>query len=89
MLLPLLVVSASQLPCRTRENFHGEKVLFNCTVLTPSDSHGSVARLSVRTLSRRDTRGSSALSSICSLSPELGPLRKSMFTCTDSAFFSP
>lgn len=51
MLSPLLGYLRHRLPCQAWEDFRGEKVIFTCTALTPGDSHGSVARVSVMTLS--------------------------------------
>ena len=94
MLLPLLGVSVSQASLQGWRGFSW----WESFIYLHSPHPWRLSWLQCQDVSYdalcRPAKGSSysvkrsALSSIYSLSSELGPLRKSMFTCTDSAFSS-
>lgn len=95
MPLPLSGYLRHRFPSRAWEDVRCEQVIFTYAALTPGTPHGSVAWMPVVTLSvchpKAPSRSvkRSALSGTRSLSFELLPLRKSMFTLMDNVLSSP
>lgn len=93
--LAFVGVSASQVSIQGLRGCSLEQVIFTYAALTPGTPHGSVAWMPVVTLSvchpKAPSRSvkRSALSGTRSLSFELLPLRKSMFTLMDNVLSSP